>query len=496
LNSSLDSKQISSKEIMARTGISRATLNNYIGLNLIPSPTVRKPQELGGPTKIGYFPEWVVERIKEIQQFKAQGMRMSQIVMHFLDEKREVLTTAAELKPDLNHQWLNRIIIPAVLVGRTWEILGLNKEAEELIFGENRRGVPSPVKQALVGPFFIGELKNRFGNWKEILASHIRLAKRDLTEDMLQGLHLEGKPQWLNEAMQLWREAEILINSPFTQQTLTLEHIDGRTKQYTLISCPLPDGILLLYVPAGMQLDQMMDLLSGRAKISKSVLLRKAPSLTPLSILVARLESDLQLRTALPPAEYFDLLNQVILGSHQCCKDHGGIPARSFEESIVCFFLAETDSRQGYLFQPLECAQSLQKMVSDLNRQWKYRQAWSNTLRLNIAIHCGHEWLGTVPSSLAFEFTVVGDTLMETEKLGEFSRGGAIWASKKVIENLSPSHRKRVEFGIRLGVYQDQFVSPNIYSPVCELLGREELERRGLQAIGNLPVTEVINVFP
>ena len=62
MNSSSDSKQISSKEILARTGISRATLNNYIGLNLIPPPTVRKPKEGGGPTKIGYFPEWVVDR--------------------------------------------------------------------------------------------------------------------------------------------------------------------------------------------------------------------------------------------------------------------------------------------------------------------------------------------------------------------------------------------------------------------------------------------------
>jgi hypothetical protein len=53
-----------------------------------------------------------------------------------------------------------------------------------------------------------------------------------------------------------------------------------------------------------------------------------------------------------------------------------------------------------------------------------------------------------------------------------------------------------VEFGIRLGVYQERFVSPNIYSPVKELLSRDELERRGLLPISNLAVTEVINVFP
>jgi hypothetical protein len=135
-------------------------------------------------------------------------------------------------------------------------------------------------------------------------------------------------------------------------------------------------------------------------------------------------------------------------------------------------------------------------MIGDLDRKWKYKQAWSNTLRLNIGVHCGHEWAGTVPSALAFEFTVVGDTLMETVKLSEFSKRGAIWASKEVIENLSPSDRKRVEFGIRLGVYQERFVSPNIYSPVKELLSRDELEGRGFLPISNLAVTEVVNVFP
>ena len=81
---------------MARTGISRATLNNYINLDLIPSPSVRPPEEPGGPTKIGYFPEWVVERIEKIQQLKGQGMRMSQIAVHIMDEQEEPLETAAE----------------------------------------------------------------------------------------------------------------------------------------------------------------------------------------------------------------------------------------------------------------------------------------------------------------------------------------------------------------------------------------------------------------
>jgi hypothetical protein len=134
-------------------------------------------------------------------------------------------------------------------------------------------------------------------------------------------------------------------------------------------------------------------------------------------------------------------------------------------------------------------------MVRKIDREWKSKQQWNNTLRVNTGIHCGRDWLGMVPSPWAFEFTVVGDTLVEALKLSEFSQGGTIWASKEVIENLSPSNRERVEFGIRLGPYEEGFVSPGLYSPVRELLSHDELKRKRLQSIGGLAVTEVLDLL-
>ena len=496
MNFSSDSKQISSKEIMARTGISRATLNNYIGLSLIPPPTVRKPDEVGGPTKIGYFPEWVVDRIDKVRQLKRDGMRMSQIVMQFMDKETEVLTAAPEPQPDLTYQWLEQIPFPAVLVNRSWEIIQLNHGAESLLLTGRVRRTASAIKNNFFAPFCIRELMSGFTNWEDILTPHIRLAKRDLTEDSLAQIYRGSEYHTEEEVMRLWRGAEPLDDRPFYHQTLVLKHTDGETRQCTLFSSALREGTLLLYVPIHMQLDRILEQLLGTVELSGNVLSRKGPSRIPLCILAARLEADVHLRTTLPPAEYLDLMNQIILTSHQCFQDHGGTPARSFHEGVVGFFLAADDSPQDYLFGALACSHSLQRMIGDLDRKWKYKQAWSNTLRLNIGVHCGHEWAGTVPSALAFEITVMGDTLMETVKLSEFSKRGAIWASKEVIENLPPSDRKRVEFGIRLGVYQERFVSPNIYSPVKELLSRDELEGRGLQPISNLAVTEIVDVSP
>ena len=59
---------ITSKEIIEKTGISRATLNNYIKMGILPKPIVRRPgPEQKGVKKIGYFPASVLEHILKVK---------------------------------------------------------------------------------------------------------------------------------------------------------------------------------------------------------------------------------------------------------------------------------------------------------------------------------------------------------------------------------------------------------------------------------------------
>ena len=50
---------ISSKELIETAEISRATLNNYVGLDLLPKPVVTKSQSIsdGKAPRLGYFPD-------------------------------------------------------------------------------------------------------------------------------------------------------------------------------------------------------------------------------------------------------------------------------------------------------------------------------------------------------------------------------------------------------------------------------------------------------
>lgn len=75
---------LSSKEILERTGISRATLNNYIAAGLVARPEVLPPgPEDGGAPRLGYFPEDTVERIETIQRLKGEGWSLARILQHF-----------------------------------------------------------------------------------------------------------------------------------------------------------------------------------------------------------------------------------------------------------------------------------------------------------------------------------------------------------------------------------------------------------------------------
>jgi DNA-binding transcriptional MerR regulator len=74
---------ISSIELLSKTGISRATLNNYIKMGMIPPPMVMKPNDPHSKAKrIGYFGYPVVETIETIKHYKKTGQSIKEIRSH------------------------------------------------------------------------------------------------------------------------------------------------------------------------------------------------------------------------------------------------------------------------------------------------------------------------------------------------------------------------------------------------------------------------------
>jgi class 3 adenylate cyclase len=75
---------LNSKELLEKTRISRATLNNYISWGIVPRPQVLPPgPHDGAAPRIGYFPDDIAKRIADIQRLKKEGWDMKRIAQHF-----------------------------------------------------------------------------------------------------------------------------------------------------------------------------------------------------------------------------------------------------------------------------------------------------------------------------------------------------------------------------------------------------------------------------
>ncbi len=75
---------ISSKELLIRSAISRATLNNYISYGLLSKPLIMNPGlDGGGARQLGYFPDEALSRVEAINKLKRKGLNMAEIVAHF-----------------------------------------------------------------------------------------------------------------------------------------------------------------------------------------------------------------------------------------------------------------------------------------------------------------------------------------------------------------------------------------------------------------------------
>ena len=71
---------MSSKELMERTGISRATINNYIALGILPRAQIRRPaaSDSAAP-RIGYFPDNAIDLVETVRRLRAEGKTMQDI---------------------------------------------------------------------------------------------------------------------------------------------------------------------------------------------------------------------------------------------------------------------------------------------------------------------------------------------------------------------------------------------------------------------------------
>ena len=507
---------LTSKEILLKTAISRATLNNYIRMGIIPKPIVTKPPEsLKRTKKIGYFPETVVDRIYLVKRLKREGHSMEMIteklkdlpdVSHHVDApqsnpiypQRQYLHT--ETRPekagltDSNGLKLtiDDINFSSFLVNPNFEIEWINQQAEEDIFNKDLSSIAELESRNIFKIFFSWEFHDHLQNWREVIAFHMAFAKPVLKRTDISTLYQGISEREVRYLENVYDDLPSFSEKGIDTTRINLKKRDGSELTYDVHSVFFREGVFFVYVETDKATPEIPALLSRRETVINDLLKKRMPSLVSLCVLVADLQDSVKISAELPPAEYFELINGLWKTIAEAFDKYQGIHGKHAGDGMLCYFIKKPGS--NYIMEGIRCALEMNEKTKKLSNEWKIRKGWMNDLYLNIGLNEGKEFFGTIQSASNIEFTALGDSINYTGRLSDLARFGSIFATKNMINKLTPEELKRIRFGVRRkGDGRDIFVR-NSFSRVLDLLEPSDPRYHKFLEIATLPVTEIVEI--
>ncbi len=501
---------ISSRELLEKTGISRATLNNYIKLGIIPKPIVQKPLADNEKAKqIGYFPQTVLYSIEKVKQMKKEGNSIESIVKtlkgitisgSFLEEERgnvsslethvripEEVRSTAEKELTLT---IDNIQTPAYLINYQFEIEWINEAAEKKIFSKSIKAIRHAESRNIFRLFFSWEFNDYMQNWENMIDFHMAFVKSKFPKDHVEKLYSGISEREVGFLEKVYDSTVSIPTELINQHYITVIKQDGSKEPYKIYSTFFREGIFFLYVPNDSLLEGVDEFLSKRGQVIKDLLKLRLPTLVPFCVLVADLQDSVRICAELPPEEYFKLINQMWKTMEESFKKYYGIYGKHVGDGIVYYFLKERDS--NYLTNAIYCAMELKEEMEKLSAHWKVQKKWYNDLFLNIGINEGQEYFNAVHTSTSIGFTALGDTINYAARLSDLARYGSILTTKNLMNKLSEEDRQQFHFGIQRKLQDREVFIENMFSRVVDFVNPEDPKYVKFRDIAALPITEIV----
>ena len=442
---------LTSKQIIESTGISRATLNNYIAGGLIARPQVLPPgPEHGAAPRIGYFPDETLERIETIQRLKREGWSITRIAEHFAGPAageppagrtrieappapaplafvaapapgaaRNLIAAGLALAPAESGQ-------PAYLVNEGFGLVWSNEPATQSPLSPlaHRRATGNVFQHLLA----VEEARGR----DALLRFHLQAARsRGLPAARI----CEGLEAGSSASMHtLYGELPGPADRPLVAQSLL--PASGTMPPRRIHAVHFREGVLFALGEAAAE-SPAPPSDGGRAA---------PPTLTPVAVLVAVLQDAAHLWVRLNAEEYFELLNEVGGELDAIFRARDGRPARPAGEALACYFLPQPTG--SHLWNALAAAQQAREAMRQASQRWRTRKGWDLELRLNIGIDEGQDWLGTVGLPGQADLRVLGDAADRATQLARCSRRGAILLTRNLVGKLTRDERQQLAYGV------------------------------------------------
>lgn len=386
---------------------------------------------------------------------------------------------------------ITQIAYPAYMANRNWDIEWVNDQAEQLIFGSPIRKAINVEDRHFFRLLFSTPVHEMVTDFERFVGSHLELVRGDLPpprrNPVLAPLGREAV-EWLERR---WpREAKKpppidCRHEPFAFRQAAVE-------SYHRVAAMFREGTLVIWIPGVVNLEPILDLLTGRQHVITDLLMHKLPALQSMSVLVADLQNSVKICADLPPEEYFELITKIWARLERPFRQYAGSSGKHVGDGVVRYFLAKLDNPACHTINALLCADAIRQGMAEIDAAWKLKKQWLNDLVLNVGLHEGRDWFGYIPTLPTPEFTALGDTVNIAARLSGVARDGAIWVTKHFLSSLPPQVLQHVVYGIRRRGETGEHFIPRTYSRVLDLPNQERIPKSA--EIANLSVTEVIRL--
>jgi len=408
---------LSSKEILVKSDISRATLNNYVALGILPRPVLKKaPKAAGRAPRLGYFPDSTLDIIKRVNALKSEGLSMNQIAEAIRGgaavpaKTKDVLAKAKKADtppitppqeaapcPPVSRErrrpgeplrlTVDHIEHPAYLVNNNFDVEWCNKAAsEQILGGDLSADISESNLFSLIlgdGPVFSAEGRD------DILRFHLSLAKKRLSRAAV----CRSSSAAAGIVAKLYDEVETVTARNMLDTEVNLAP-PGETERWRRIYASFfREGIFFVYAPASDLDDSLLSLLARRDIVIRDLLKNRRPYLTELSVLVADLQDSVKICAELPPEEYFKLINDIWGAMDPLLRKHYATHGKHVGDGMVYYFFPQPDC--SHIYNAMCCAHEMRLRMQEVSREWQSRKNWLNELRLNSGLEEGQEWFGS-----------------------------------------------------------------------------------------------------
>lgn len=262
-----DQALISSKEILETTGISRATLNNYIKIGILPRPVVQRPKDtIRGVKKIGYFPREMLKRIETVKRLKKEGLSMEEIAGRFkrvpiIESKQEGVESkiwfqdrmvGLDERSDQIYSrevgvTLDYVSFPGYLLNYNFEIAWINHEAEVKVFRQPVSLIRDVESRNIFKLLFNWEFHSRVQNWRDLIGFHMSFVKSKYSKTWIEKLYAGISEREVILLEEIYDRVSTSAKQSIKESSINLLMTDGTTESYRVYTVSFKEGILFAY---------------------------------------------------------------------------------------------------------------------------------------------------------------------------------------------------------------------------------------------------------